>query len=126
VEAYLDIARIVALAKERASRAVHPGLRFLCSGESAFARASEKAGIHLPLARAESSRVAWRQNCRSQTGRIRRTCLFCQEAEIRQSAAGGRKRSRRGWAYPIIVKAAMGGGGRGMRVVHDARSLMLF
>src|ERR1700693_4272981 len=44
VEAYLDIAGIVALAKEKEVDAIHPGYGFL-SENSAFARACENAGI---------------------------------------------------------------------------------
>src|SRR6202023_4208364 len=44
VEAYLDIAGIVALAVEKAVDAIHPGYGFL-SENPAFARACEKAGI---------------------------------------------------------------------------------
>ncbi len=44
VEAYLDIAGIVALAKEKGVDAIHPGYGFL-SENPAFARACEKAGI---------------------------------------------------------------------------------
>ncbi len=44
VEAYLDIAGIVALAKEKSVDAIHPGYGFL-SENPAFARACEKAGI---------------------------------------------------------------------------------
>src|ERR1700736_1747128 len=43
-EAYLDIAGIVALAKERGVDAIHPGYGFL-SENPAFARACENAGI---------------------------------------------------------------------------------
>src|SRR5207245_5107747 len=44
VEAYLDIAGIVALAKEKGVEAIHPGYGFL-SENPALARACEKAGI---------------------------------------------------------------------------------
>src|SRR5215471_14638717 len=44
VEAYLDIAGIVAVAKEKGVDAIHPGYGFL-SENPAFARACEKAGI---------------------------------------------------------------------------------
>src|SRR6202045_1832830 len=121
VEAYLDIAGIVALAKEKGVDAIHPGYGFL-SENPAFARACEKAGITFVgpppnLLELLGDKTAARRLAASAGVPV----LPGTENPVK-SAAEAQKTARE-IGYPIIVKAAMGGGGRGMRVVHDAAQL---
>src|SRR6266849_8730255 len=121
VEAYLDIAGIVALAKEKGVDAIHPGYGFL-SENPALARACEKAGIIFVgpppnLLELLGDKTAARRLAASAGVPV----LPGTENPVK-SAAEGQKIARE-IGYPIIVKAAMGGGGRGMRVVHDAARL---
>ncbi len=121
VEAYLDIAGIVALAKEKSVDAIHPGYGFL-SENPEFARACEKAGIIFvgptpALLELLGDKTAARRLAAS----VGVPVLPGTEEPV-QSPAEAQKIARE-IAYPVIVKAAMGGGGRGMRVVHDAAQL---
>src|SRR5258706_2518321 len=121
VEAYLDIAGIVALAKAKGVDAIHPGYGFL-SANPAFARACEKAGITFvgpPPALLEllGDKTAARRLAASAG-----VSVLPGTEEPVQSPAEAQKIARE-IGYPVIVKAAMGGGGRGMRVVHDAAQL---
>ena len=121
VEAYLDIAGIVALAKEKNVDAIHPGYGFL-SENPALARACEKAGITFVgpppnLLELLGDKTAARRLAASAGVPV----LPGTENPVK-SAAEAQKIARE-IGYPIIVKAAMGGGGRGMRVVHDAEQL---
>ena len=121
VEAYLDIAGIVALAKEKGVDAIHPGYGFL-SENPALARACEKAGITFvgpppSLLELLGDKTAARRLAASAGVPV----LPGTENPVK-SAAEAQKIARE-IGYPIIVKAAMGGGGRGMRVVHDAEQL---
>src|SRR5437879_4161900 len=121
VEAYLDIAGIVGLAKEKGVDAIHPGYGFL-SENPAFARACEKAGITFvgpspKLLELLGDKTAARGLATSAGVPI----LPGTENPVK-SAAEAEKIARE-IGYPVIVKAAMGGGGRGMRVVHDAAQL---
>ncbi len=121
VEAYLDIAGIVALAKEKGVDAIHPGYGFL-SENPAFARACEKAGIIFVgpppnLLELLGDKTAARRLAASAGVPV----LPGTENPVK-SAAEAQKIARE-IGYPIIVKAAMGGGGRGMRVVHDAAQM---
>src|SRR5258707_10079972 len=121
VEAYLDIAGIVALAKEKGVDAIHPGYGFL-SENPALARACEKAGITFVgpppnLLELLGDKTAARRLAASAGVPV----LPGTENPVK-SAAEAHKIARE-IGYPIIVKAAMGGGGRGMRVVHDAAQL---
>jgi pyruvate carboxylase len=121
VEAYLDIAGIVALAKEKGVDAIHPGYGFL-SENPALARACEKAGITFVgpppnLLELLGDKTAARRLAASAGVPV----LPGTENPV-QSPEEAQKIARE-IGYPVIVKAAMGGGGRGMRVVHDAAQL---
>src|SRR3979490_553014 len=121
VEAYLDIAGLVALAKEKGVDAIHPGYGFLCENP-AFARACEKAGITFVgpppnLLELLGDKTAARRLAASAGVPV----LPGTEDPVK-SAAEAQKIARE-IGYPLIVKAAMGGGGRGMRGVHDAAQL---
>src|SRR5437899_11675941 len=121
VEAYLDIAGIVALAKEKGVDAIHPGYGFL-SENPALARACEKAGITFVgpppnLLELLGDKTAARKLAASAGVPV----LPGTENPVKSSAEA--QTIAREIGYPVIVKAAMGGGGRGMRVVHDAAQL---
>ena len=121
VEAYLDIAGIVALAKAKGVDAIHPGYGFL-SENPAFARACEKAGITFigptpDLLELLGDKTAARRLAASAGVPV----LPGTENPV-QSPAEAHKIAKE-IGYPVIVKAAMGGGGRGMRVVHDDAQL---
>src|SRR5438477_8696388 len=121
VEAYLDIAGIVALAKEKSVDAIHPGYGFL-SENPAFARACEKASITFvgpppKLLELLGDKTAARRLATSAGVPV----LPGTENPVKSPAEA--QKVAREIGYPVIVKAAMGGGGRGMRVVHDAAQL---
>src|ERR1035438_7872552 len=121
VEAYLDIAGIIAVAKERGVDAIHPGYGFL-SENPAFARACEKAGITFvgptpALLELLGDKTAARRLATSAGVPV----LPGTEDPVKSAAEAQKIAAAIG--YPVIVKAAMGGGGRGMRVVRDPSQL---
>ncbi|HEY6269528.1 MAG TPA: pyruvate carboxylase [Candidatus Acidoferrum sp.] len=121
VEAYLDIAGIVALAKEKGVDAIHPGYGFL-SENPALANACEKAGITFVgpppnLLELLGDKTAARRLAASAGVPV----LPGTENPVKSPEEA--QKIAREIGYPVIVKAAMGGGGRGMRVVHDAAQL---
>jgi pyruvate carboxylase len=121
VEAYLDIDGIVALAKERGVDAIHPGYGFL-SENPAFARACEAAGIVFvgptpKLLQLLGDKTAARRLAASAGVSV----LPGTEGPVSSTEAAEQIAGDIG--YPVIVKAAMGGGGRGMRVVEEERQL---
>jgi len=121
VEAYLDIAGIISLAKEKEVDAIHPGYGFL-SENPAFARACEKAGITFigpppSLLELLGDKTAARRLATSAGVPV----LPGTEEAVKSVAEAQKIGQEIG--YPVIVKAAMGGGGRGMRVVQDAAQL---
>ncbi len=121
VEAYLDIAGIVALAKEKEVDAIHPGYGFL-SENAAFARACEKAGITFigptpELLELLGDKTAARRLAISAGVPV----LPGTEKPVKSAIEAKKIAAETG--YPVIVKAAMGGGGRGMRVVQEETEL---
>jgi pyruvate carboxylase len=117
VEAYLDIAGIVALAKEKGADAIHPGYGFL-SENPEFARACQKAGIAFIGPTPELLQLLGDKTAARRLADSAGVPVLPGTEESISSAAAARKFAAK-IGYPVIVKAAMGGGGRGMRVVRN-------
>ncbi len=120
-ESYLDPARLLRAAAATGADAVHPGYGFL-SENAAFARACADAGLVFIGPSADAIHLMGNKA----------------EAKRRMIAAGipcvpgyeGKEQSDQAFAaaagdigFPIMVKAAAGGGGRGMRLVERAEQL---
>src|SRR6202162_6110854 len=118
IEAYLDVEGIVALAKEKGVDAIHPGYGFL-SENPALPRACERAGIAFvgPDARLLEllgDKRAARELAQSAGVPV----VPGTERPVTNLDAARKMAGEIG--YPLIIKAAFGGGGRGMRVVEKA------
>lgn len=118
--AYLDIPRIVALAKEHEVDAVHPGYGFL-SENADFAEACREAGIifvgpSVEVLRKLGDKTAARNIAKQAGVPVLEGSPTVQTAEAAAEAA-------KKLGYPVILKAAHGGGGRGMRIVRTAEEL---
>ncbi|HZV33890.1 MAG TPA: biotin carboxylase N-terminal domain-containing protein, partial [Verrucomicrobiae bacterium] len=121
VGAYLDIAGIVALAKEKEVDYIHPGYGFL-SENGEFAQACLDAGITFVGPRPEllhmmGDKVAARELAQ----KVGVPTLPGTENPIEDRAEALKAAKEIG--FPLMIKAAYGGGGRGMRVVHKASDL---
>lgn len=121
VEAYLDIAGIIALAKQKGVDAIHPGYGFL-SENPAFARACEKAGIIFIGPTPQLLELLGDKTAARRLATSAGVPVLPGTEEPVQSAAEAQKFAKE-IGYPIIVKAAMGGGGRGMRIVRNSAQL---
>jgi pyruvate carboxylase len=118
VEAYLDIDGIVGLAAEKGVDAIHPGYGFL-SENPALARACRKAGITFIGPSAELLDLLGDKTAARQLAiRTGIPVVPGTEDPVTDSAEAGHIARKIG--FPLIVKAAFGGGGRGMRVVERA------
>src|SRR2546426_7616192 len=118
VGAYLDIEGIVALAKEKGVDMIHPGYGFLAENAN-FARACEKAGIVFVGPRPElldlmGDKVA----ARTLATKVKIPTLPGTKEPVEDRAEALKFAQQIG--FPLIIKAAFGGGGRGMRVVHKS------
>jgi len=121
VEAYLDIAGIVAVAKSKGVDAIHPGYGFL-SENAAFARACEKAGITFIGPTPELLEMLGDKTAARRLATSAGVPVLPGTEKAVKSADEAKKIAKE-IGYPVIVKAAMGGGGRGMRVVHEESEL---
>jgi acetyl/propionyl-CoA carboxylase alpha subunit len=118
-QSYLNIAAIIEAAKATNSDAIHPGYGFL-SERAEFARAVEEAGLIFvgpPAAvmAALGDKVAARRIAISSSVPVVPGVDGADLLSARQFTTEA--------GFPILVKAAAGGGGRGMRVVEQAKDL---
>ena len=117
-ESYLKIDRIVEVIRDTGAEAVHPGFGFL-SENGAFVEAVEKAGavfIGPPAAavaamgdKIESKKLAEKANVNVIPGHMGEIADADEALEIAETIG-----------YPVMIKAAAGGGGKGMRVAESA------
>ncbi|MBY0457980.1 MAG: pyruvate carboxylase, partial [Gemmataceae bacterium] len=121
IRAYLDIGGVVALAKSVGVDAIHPGYGFL-SENAQFARACAEAGITFVGPRVEVlEQLGDKVSARAIAKRAQVPILSGGDKPLASTDEARELAERLG--YPVIVKASMGGGGRGMRVVHSADKL---
>jgi pyruvate carboxylase len=121
VEAYLDIPGIIAIAKGHEVDAIHPGYGFLAENP-ALARACAKAGLTFVGPTPELLELLGDKTAaRRLAARAGVPVLPGTEKSVASAAEAKKIAAEIG--YPVIVKAAMGGGGRGMRVVRDEGQL---
>jgi len=120
-ESYLNIARILDVAQSSGAEAIHPGYGFLAEN-AAFAQACADAGIKFigPTAAAMEmmgSKTQARQEMeKADVPLVPGTSRGLESLEQAEEVA-----ARIG--YPIMLKAAAGGGGKGMRLVQTATDL---
>jgi acetyl/propionyl-CoA carboxylase alpha subunit len=111
-ESYLDIARVLAAAKASGADAIHPGYGFL-SERAEFARAVTAAGLVFIGPSTEVMELMGRKDRAREVAEragVPVTPQFAPDAVPDD-------------AYPVLVKAAAGGGGKGMHVVADPADL---
>ncbi|MCT4633048.1 MAG: pyruvate carboxylase [Firmicutes bacterium] len=122
VDAYLDIDEIIKLAKKKGVDAIHPGYGFL-SENPEFPKKCKEAGIEFigPTSemminlgdKLKSKMVANAVNVPTIPG-VEKPINTDEEAIEYANFCG----------YPVILKAAAGGGGRGMRIVREEKDLL--
>jgi pyruvate carboxylase len=121
VAAYLDIASIVETAKANGVDAIHPGYGFLSENPD-FARAVEQAGLTFVGPRPELLEMMGDKTAaRALAQKIKVPVLPGTEEAITDRTEALKTAKEIG--FPLIIKAAFGGGGRGMRVVHKPADL---
>ena len=121
VGAYLDYKGIVTLAKEKGCDAIHPGYGFLSENPD-FANACVEAGILFIGPDSEIlDRLGDKTAARAVAQKVGVPVLGGTEDAIEDREQAIRVAKDVG--FPLIIKAAFGGGGRGMRVVQEEKDL---
>ncbi len=121
-DTYLRIDKIIAAAKACGADAVHPGYGFL-SENADFAQAAMNAGLCWVGPPPAAIRQLGNKSSAKQIAQARGVpCLPGYQGEDQSDECFVRE--AQGIGYPVMVKAAAGGGGRGMRLVNDATELV--
>jgi acetyl-CoA carboxylase biotin carboxylase subunit len=122
-QSYLHVPAIIAAAEVTDAQAIHPGYGFL-SENADFADKVEKSGFVFIGPRAETIRLMGdKVSAKVAMTKAGVPCVPGSEGALPEDPKEV-VRIARGIGYPVIIKAAGGGGGRGMRVVHTEAALM--
>ena len=120
-QSYLSIEKVIAAAQALKAEAIHPGYGFLAEN-SDFAEAVTEAGLTFIGPTSEAMRImgskitarksALKAGVPIVPGTVEPLTSLTQAAEVAEQ-----------FGYPVMLKAAAGGGGKGMRLVHSASEL---
>ncbi len=118
---YLNIDALVAAAKSTGADAVHPGYGFL-SENAGFAEAVEAEGLAFVGPTAATIRTMG-DKAAARAAAIRAGVPVVPGSEGRLEDAAQAVRLAREIGYPLMIKAAAGGGGRGIRIAQSQDEL---
>jgi acetyl-CoA carboxylase biotin carboxylase subunit len=120
-ESYLDIAKLIEAARQSGADAVHPGYGFLAERAS-FATAVEDAGlVWVGPPPAAIAAMGDKTEARRRMAAAGVPIVPGGSAPVKKASAA--LKLAREIGFPVMVKAAAGGGGKGMRVVQDEDGL---
>lgn len=122
-ESYLNIPAIISAAEITDASAIHPGYGFLAENDD-FAERTEQSGFIFIGPTAETIRIMG--NKVAAIAQMKKAGIPCVPGSDGPLTADNTKNLQiaKDIGYPIIIKAAGGGGGRGMRVVRSESNLL--
>lgn len=116
-DSYLNMRRILAAAMATKAEAIHPGFGFL-SENSDFAHFCEDYGIKFIGPKSEIMRkMSNKSEARNTMSAIGIPIVMGSKKPVTDIAEARKDAEKIG--YPVMIKAALGGGGKGMRIVRD-------
>ena len=122
-QSYLNMPAIISAAEVTDAQAIHPGYGFL-SENADFAERVEKSGFVFIGPTPDSIRMMGdKVSAKQAMINAGVPCVPGSDGELPDDPAQIR-RIGKAVGYPVIIKAAGGGGGRGMRVVHNEAALI--
>ena len=117
-QSYLVVEKIIDACKQTGAEAIHPGYGFL-SENAAFARAVEKAGLVLVGPSPEAMEMMGNK-LSAKAAALKYNIPMVPGTEEAISDIEEAKKRAIEVGFPILIKAAAGGGGKGMRIVENA------
>ena len=121
-QSYLNIDAIIAAAKATNTEAVHPGYGFLAENAD-FARAVQAAGMTFIGPSPEAMDVMGSKTSARRAAVEAGVAIVPGTVEPLTSFAETKTTAHK-FGYPVMLKAAAGGGGKGMRLVHSDEDLL--
>ena len=122
-DSYLNVPAIISAAEVTNATAIHPGYGFLAENAD-FADQVEKSGFIFIGPKADTIRLMGDKVCAIQSMKAAGVPTVPGSDGPLTDDTDRTLEIARGIGYPVIVKAAAGGGGRGMRVVHNEAALL--
>ncbi|MGP1716862.1 acetyl-CoA carboxylase biotin carboxylase subunit [Methylophilus sp.] len=122
-KSYLNIPAVISAAEVTDAQAIHPGYGFL-SENADFAERVEQSGFVFIGPRADTIRLMGdKVSAKDAMKKAGVPCVPGSDGALPDDPAEIIRTAKR-VGYPVIIKAAGGGGGRGMRVVHTEAALL--
>jgi len=122
-QSYLNIPAVISAAEVTDAQAIHPGYGFL-SENADFAERVEQSGFVFIGPRAETIRLMGdKVSAKDAMKKAGIPCVPGSDGALPEDSSEIIKIAKK-VGYPVIIKAAGGGGGRGMRVVHTEAALI--
>ena len=122
IRGYLDVGRIIEIAKACGADAIHPGYGFLSENYD-FAKACEEAGIIFIGPKSEVIHKMGNKNIARKLMAQNGIPIVPGTEKLNAYSMDEIKVFAEKIGYPVILKASGGGGGRGIRVVHKEEEL---
>ncbi|CAI3266378.1 pyruvate carboxylase [Enterococcus cecorum] len=117
IEAYLDIEGIIQAAKEAGADAIHPGYGFL-SENLQFAKRCQEEGLTFIGPKLEHLDI-FGDKIKAKEAAVKAGIQSIPGSDGPVDSVDEVLQFAKDYGYPIMIKAALGGGGRGMRVAFD-------
>jgi acetyl-CoA carboxylase biotin carboxylase subunit len=121
VDSYLNIKAVIGAAQQVNADAIHPGYGFLAENAD-LVRAASAAGIVFIGPTAEAMEVMGSKTSARRAAIAAGVAVVPGTTEALETFSEARDIAAR-FGYPIMLKAAAGGGGKGMRLVHSEAEL---
>jgi acetyl/propionyl-CoA carboxylase alpha subunit len=118
---FLDVEAIVGYAKENHIDSIHPGYGFLSENPELARRCNEEGILFIGPSEASIRQMGDKSEAKKLAIQVGLPVIKGSETPINSFTEATRQAFEIG--YPVMLKALAGGGGKGMRVVRDAREL---
>ena len=118
---YLDIEEIILLAKRQNVNAIHPGYGFLSENVKLARRCREEGIIFVGPEPEVMEKLGDKVSAKTIAIEAKVPVIEDSKEDLTKEEVALKEAERIG--FPVMLKAAAGGGGRGMRVIRDAKSL---